>query len=103
MINRLQPFSGVSVATIGATKLDKPAFSRCFRRSTEPKGGLSYGATDDFGYYPVENPVSIRDLQATILHSLGLDPHRFSYAYQGLDNRLIGPTDEGHVLKDILA
>jgi hypothetical protein len=67
------------------------------------KGGLSYGATDDFGYHPVENPVSIRDLQATILHSLGLDPHRFSYAYQGLDNRLIGPTDEGRVLKDILA
>ena len=67
------------------------------------KGGLSYGATDDFGYYPVENPVSIRDLQATILHTLGLDPHRFNYAYQGLDNRLIGPTDEGRVLKAILA
>ncbi len=67
------------------------------------KGGLSYGKTDDFGYYPVENPVSIRDLQATILHVLGLDPHRFSYAYQGLDNRLIGPTDEGKVLMDILA
>ena len=67
------------------------------------KGGLSYGATDDFGYYPVENPVSIRDLQATILHTLGLDPHRFNYAYQGLDNRLIGPTDEGKVLKAILA
>lgn len=67
------------------------------------KGGLSYGATDDFGYYPVENSVSIRDLQATILHTLGLDPHRFNYAYQGLDNRLIGPTDEGKVLKAILA
>jgi len=67
------------------------------------KGGLSYGATDDFGYYPVENPVSIRDLQATILQTLGLDPHRFNYAYQGLDNRLIGPTDEGKVLKAILA
>lgn len=67
------------------------------------KGGLSYGATDEFGYYPVENPVSIRDLQATVLHTLGLDPHRFSYAYQGLDNRLIGPTNEGRVLTDILA
>ena len=66
------------------------------------KGGQSYGATDDFGYYPVENPVSIRDLQATILHTLGLDPHRFHYAYQGLDNRLIGPTDEGKVLNSIL-
>ena len=41
-------------------------------------------------------------MQATILHLLGLDPHRFSYRYQGLDNRLIGPTDEGRVLQAIL-
>ena len=67
------------------------------------RGGLAYGKTDEFGYYPVENPVSIRDLQATILHVLGLDPDRFHYTYQGLDQRLIGPTDEGRVLKDILA
>jgi hypothetical protein len=66
------------------------------------KGGLAFGATDEFGYYPVENPVSIRDLQATIQHVLGLDPHRFSYPWQGLNNRLIGPTDEGRALKDIL-
>ncbi len=66
------------------------------------KGGLAYGATDEFGYYPVENPVSVRDLQATIEHVLGLDPHKFSYPYQGLNNRLIGPSDEGQVLKDIL-
>jgi uncharacterized protein (DUF1501 family) len=67
------------------------------------KGGLAYGATDDIGYYIAENPVSIRDLQATILHLTGLNPHTFSYPYQGLNNRLIGPTDEGKVLKDILA
>jgi hypothetical protein len=67
------------------------------------KGGLAYGQTDEFGYFPVENPVSIRDLQATILHVLGLDPYRFHYTYQGLDQRLIGPTDEGRVLTDILA
>lgn len=67
------------------------------------KPGLSYGQTDEFGYYPVENPVSIRDLQATLLHQTGLDPKRFSYSYQGLDNRLIGPTDEGRVLDQILA
>jgi hypothetical protein len=66
------------------------------------KGGVSYGKTDEFGYYPIENPVSIRDLQATILHLLGLDPYRFHYTYQGLDNRLIGPTSEGQVLKNIL-
>ena len=67
------------------------------------KGGVSYGQTDEFGYYPVENPVKIRDLQATLLHLTGLDPYRFHYTYQGLDQRLIGPTDEGQVLKALLA
>ncbi len=67
------------------------------------KAGLAYGATDEFGYFPTENPVGIRDLQATIQHLLGLDPYRFGYAYQGLNNRLIGPTEEGKVLKGILS
>ena len=65
--------------------------------------GLAFGQTDEFGYYPVENPVSIRQLQATILHVMGLDPQRFYFTYQGLDQRLIGPTDEGRVLKEIVA
>jgi hypothetical protein len=67
------------------------------------RGGLAWGATDEFGYYPVEHPTTIRDLQATILHVLGLDPQRFSYFYQGLQNRLIGPTDEARVLDGLLA
>ena len=67
------------------------------------RGGLAYGQTDEFGYSVAENPVSIRDLQATILHTLGLDPHRFHFPYQGLDQRLIGPTDEGRVVHDLLA
>ncbi|MFZ9090552.1 MAG: DUF1501 domain-containing protein [Planctomycetaceae bacterium] len=67
------------------------------------KGGLSWGRTDDFGYEAIENPTSDRHLQATILYALGLDPYRFSYLYQGLENRLIGPTEEGRVLHDILA
>ena len=69
-------------------------------------GGIKpgvYGATDEIGYYIAENPVGIRDLQATILHQLGLDPHAFSFPYQGLNQRLIGPTDEGNVIQDILA
>jgi hypothetical protein len=37
-----------------------------------------------------------------VLHCLGLDPHRLHFPFQGLDNRLIGPTNEGKVLKDIL-
>lgn len=67
------------------------------------KPGLSYGATDEIGYFAVENKVSVRDLQATIMHLTGFDPHQFSYRYQGLNNRLIGPTNEGKVIKGILA
>lgn len=67
------------------------------------KGGVAYGQTDEFGYYPVENPVGIRDLQATLLHLMGLDPYRFHYSYQGLNQRLIGPTSEGKVLTSLIA
>lgn len=69
-------------------------------------GGIkpgTYGATDDIGYYITENKVGVRDLQATILNQLGLDPKRFSFPWQGLRQRFIGPTDEGKVIKEILA
>ena len=68
-------------------------------------GGIqpgAFGKTDDIGYYIEENPVSVRDLQATILHQMGLDPHRFHFPYQGLKQRLIGPTEEGKVLRELL-
>ena len=65
------------------------------------KAGLSYGATDDYGYYAVENKVHIHDLHATILHLLGLDHERLTYRYAGRDFRL---TDvHGEVVHDILA
>jgi len=67
------------------------------------KPGLAYGATGDIGYYITENPVTPHDLQATILHQLGFDPYRFSYPFQGLDQRLIGPTGEAKVVRDLLA
>ncbi len=63
----------------------------------------SYGQTDEIGYYPAKDSVSVRDIQATILHLAGIDPHRFHFAYQGLNQRLIGPTEEGKVLKKILS
>ena len=66
------------------------------------QGGLSYGQSDEIGYYVAEDPVTPKDLQATILHLLGLDPYRFGYEYQGLFNRLIGPTDEGKVLGKLI-
>lgn len=67
------------------------------------KGGIDYGATDDIGYYVDRDPVTTRDLQATMLHLLGLDPYTFHYPYQGLKQRLIGPTDEGRVVRELLA
>jgi hypothetical protein len=67
------------------------------------KPGLAYGASDDIGYYVVENSVSIRDLQATILHLMGLDPFRLSMAHQGLNERLIGPSNEAKVVHDLIA
>jgi hypothetical protein len=65
--------------------------------------GTSYGETDDFGYTVARDPVNVRDLQATILHLLGLDPHDFSFPFQGLDQRLIGPADDPRVIEGILA
>ncbi len=67
------------------------------------RGGLDFGSTDELGYYPVESPMSVRDLQATLLHLLGLDPFRFGVLRSGLNSRLIGPTDEGRVREEIIA
>lgn len=65
------------------------------------KGGTVYGATDEFGFKAVENPVSIHDLHATILHLLGIDHKRMTYRYAGRDFRL---TDvHGRVVKDVIA
>jgi hypothetical protein len=66
------------------------------------KKGLVYGETDDFSYNIVENPVHVRDLNASILHLMGLDHHRLSFPYNGLDMRLTG-VKEAHVVQDILA
>ncbi len=67
------------------------------------KPGVQYGTTDEIGYRVAENKVTIRDLQATLLHQLGLDPYLLSYKFQGLNNRLIGPSNEGRIIRDILA
>jgi hypothetical protein len=66
------------------------------------KKGLAYGATDDLGYAAVENPVSIHDFHATMLHLLGVDAEKLSVKYQGLDVRLIGP-EGGNVVKNLIA
>jgi hypothetical protein len=65
------------------------------------KGGISYGATDEFGLTAVEDRVHVHDLHATILHLMGLDHERLTYRYSGRDYRL---TDvSGTVISDIIA
>lgn len=66
------------------------------------KGGMAYGATDAVGLRAAENPVHIRNFHATLLHLLGLDPQSLSYLHNGLNERLIGPTDDVKVVKEIL-
>jgi len=64
------------------------------------KGGMAYGATDEFGFAAVQNKVHVHDLHATILHQLGLDHEKLTYHYSGRDFRL---TDvSGVVVRDIL-
>jgi len=65
------------------------------------KGGLAYGATDEFGWHAVENKVHVHDLHATILHLMGINHEKLTYRYSGRDYRL---TDvHGRVVRDILA
>ena len=52
------------------------------------KGGQAVGATDEFGFKAVENPVHVHDLHATMLHLLGFDHEKFTYRYAGRDFRL---------------
>ena len=63
------------------------------------RGGITYGETDDFCYNVAENPVHVRDFNATILHQLGIDHNRLTFL--GLDQRLTG-VFETRVIREIL-
>jgi uncharacterized protein (DUF1501 family) len=65
------------------------------------RGGMTYGATDEFGFHITEKPVHVHDLQATILHCLGLDHQTLTFPFKGLDVRLTG-VEEHHPVLDIL-
>ena len=54
------------------------------------KGGISFGTTDELGSQAVDNPMHVRNLHATILHQMGLDPNHLAYFYGGLDQKLVG-------------
>jgi len=66
------------------------------------RGGVIYGATDDFSYNIVENPVNVHDFHATILQLLGINHERFTVKYQGLDFRLSG-VEPVRIVKELLA
>jgi uncharacterized protein (DUF1501 family) len=65
------------------------------------KGGVAYGATDEFGYRAVENRVHVHNIHATMLHLMGFDHRQLTYRHAGLDFRLTG-IEEAHVVQDIL-
>jgi len=92
-----------SQGKLTATDYGRDHHPRCFTvwlAGAGVKPGLVYGATDDLGYNIGENPVSVHDLQATMLHLLGLDHEKLTFRHQGRYFRL---TDvEGHVVKRIL-
>ncbi|HKI17215.1 MAG TPA: DUF1501 domain-containing protein [Isosphaeraceae bacterium] len=93
-----------SQGQLTATNYGRDHHPRCFTiwlAGGGIKPGLTLGETDDFSYNIVKDPVEIYDLNATILHLLGIDHLRLTYRFQGRDFRL---TDvHGTVLKDILA
>ncbi len=66
------------------------------------KGGVIHGETDDYSYNIVKDPVHINEINATILHLMGIDHSRFSFKFQGLDQRLTG-VEEKHVIKAVVA
>jgi hypothetical protein len=66
------------------------------------RGGLVHGQTDEFSYNITENPVHIRDLNATILHLMGINSDRFTYKFKGLDQRLTG-IEGGTVVRELLS
>jgi hypothetical protein len=77
------------------------AFS-CWLAGGGIKGGITYGATDEFGYKSVENVVTVHDLHATMLTLCGIDHERFTVRWQGLDARLTG-VEPARIVKEIVA
>lgn len=93
-----------SQGALTETNYGRDHHPRCFTvllAGAGVKGGTTYGATDDFCYNITENPVHVHDLNATILHLMGIHHERLTYRYQGRDFRL---TDvHGHVVNAVLA
>jgi hypothetical protein len=78
-----------------------PGCFTCWLAGAGLKSGLAYGVSDELGFKPAENPVTVYDLHATALHLLGLEHEKLTYYHNGVRRRL---TDvHGHVVEGILA
>jgi hypothetical protein len=94
-----------SQGKLTATDYGRDHHPRCFSAWMAGGGvkpGTVYGETDEFSYNIVRDPVHVRDLQATLLHLFGIDHERFTYKYQGLDQKLTG-VEKANVVKALLA
>lgn len=90
---------------LSTTNYGRDHHPRCFTMwmaGGGAKPGMVYGETDDFSYNIVKDPVHIRDFHATVLRLLGYDHERFTYRYQGLDQKLTG-VEQAHVITPLLA
>jgi uncharacterized protein (DUF1501 family) len=93
-----------SQGKLTATDYGRDHHPRCFSLWVAGggiKGGVVHGETDEFSYNITQDPVHVRDLQATILHQFGIDHERLSYKYQGLDVKLTGQ-EKATVVKPLL-
>ena len=93
-----------SQGVLGHPSSGRDHHGRCFSLWMAGGGirpGFEYGLTDDFSYNVLESPVHIRDLNATLLHQLGINHNRLTVKFRGLDHKLTG-VEEAHVVRDIL-
>ena len=94
-----------SQGSLSKTNYGRDHHPRCFTMwmaGGGAKGGKIYGETDDFSYNITKDPLHIRDFHATVLHLLGMDHERFTYSFQGLDQRLTG-VEQAHVVHDLIS
>ena len=93
-----------SQGELGSPQAGRDHHGRCFSvwmAGGGIKSGIDYGQTDEFCYNITENPVHVNDLNATILHCLGINHERFTFKFRGLDQRLTG-VEESRVVHEIL-
>jgi hypothetical protein len=65
------------------------------------KGGVSVGQTDELGSAAVERPLHVKNMHATILHQMGMDPNQLSYFHAGLEEKLVG-VEGAEIIKEII-